>query len=191
MKRLVLPLVMVITLAILPASGALAATSQNVTVTAIPGVVSISNAPSTWTINGITKSGVISANTTYYSNPLGDNITPSATVAAGECYFTVTNSSTVNITLTVNFGDFSGGDAMTNTNTGSATTTGFGASSYYDGMTYSSKVIAKSTGSDALIANVANTTASLKWGLEVKTRTDEWSSGDAQTSTVTITATSS
>lgn len=191
MKRLLISLILSIALVTLPASGILAATSQSVTVTAIPSYIAITNAPGTWTINGITRSGVISENTTYWSNPLGDNITPSNTVAAGECYFTLGNTSTVNITLTCNFGNFSGGDAMTNSNTGAAGTTSFGAYAYYQGMTFSSKVIAKNAASSALYANLPSSTATLKWGLQATTRTNAWTTGATQTATVTISAAAS
>lgn len=191
MKRLLISVILVIALLVLPVSEALAATSAEVTVTATPSYIAITNLPEDWTINGITGNWLISENTTYYSNPLGDETTPSATVAEGECYFEVTNSSSVNITLTVNFANFTGGDAMTNGNTGSAGATSFGAYSYYSGMTYSAKVIAKNTGSDALKSDIPDTEISIKWGLEITTRTDDWTSGDTQTSTVTMTATAS
>ena len=176
---------------VLPASGALAETSQGVLVTATPGYIAITNLPIAWTINGITGNGYISENTTYYSNPVGDNITPSDTVVDGECNFTVTNASSVNITLTVNFPDFTGGDAMTNSNTGSAGATEFGAYSYYSGMTsYSTnKVIAQNADSDPLKSDIEDTETSIKWGIEISTKTNDWSSTDPMSSTITITAT--
>ena len=177
-----------------PVGIASALTSQNVTVTGTPSYVAITNTPSTWTINGLNASspsyGYMLVNTTYYSNPLGDTTSPSATVLAGECNFTVTNaSSSVPLDLTVNFGNFSGSvDAMNNSDSGSATATEFGASSYCTDMAYPTGIkTAKVTGSDAMKTNW--TTASLKWGLIIETRTDAWTTGDAQTATVTLTAT--
>lgn len=189
MKRLLVILLLVAVLVLIPVSGAFAATSQTVTVTAVPSFISISNAPTTWTINGITGSGVIATSTTYYTNPLGDTTAPSATVVDGECRFTITNTSTVATDITVNFADFSGGDAMTNSGTGSAGASTFGAYGYYSGMTFSNKVVAKSSGSSALMSNLSATT-NLKWGLQVSTRTSDWTSGSTQTATVTVTATS-
>lgn len=167
---------------------AMADTSQNVTVTATPSYVSIANSPGTWTINGITGGGTILPNTTYYSNPLGDTTSPSATVVDGECRFTVTNTSTVATNIVVNFPNHSGGDASTNSNTGSNGATSFGAYAYYSGMTYANKVIAKATGSDNLITGQAATT-DFKWGLEYTSQSDAWTSSTSMTSTVTITAT--
>ena len=188
MKRLLIAVALAAVLVILPASGLFAATSANVTVTAVPSFIAISNAPTTWTINGITGDGVIATETTYYSNPQGDTAAPSSTVAENECRFTITNTSTVATDITVNFGDFSGGDTMTNGNDGSAGTTAFGAYGYYEGMTYSSKVVSKATNSAALKSSLAATTDQ-KWGMEIATRTDAWTSGDTLTATITVTAT--
>ena len=91
MKRLIISVILTLVLLMVPASGVLAAT-DTVEVTATPGYVSISNAPDTWTLNGIDGNGVIDPDTTYYANPAGtDDITPpSATVLDTECYFTIT-----------------------------------------------------------------------------------------------------
>ena len=171
---------------VLAPSVAFAATSQNVTVTGTPSFIAITNTPGTWTING---SGFMLPNTTYYSNPLGETTLPSDPVVDGECRFTVTNaSSTVPLDLTVNFGHFTGGDAMQNSNSGNSGANAFGAYSYCSGMTYSSgKVIAKTTGSGLMKTNWTSST--LKWGLTIKTQSGDWTTGATQTATVTITAT--
>ena len=188
-KKFALLVMLVAIISLLPINHAFAATSQSVTVTATPSFISISNAPGTWTINGITGDSRIDTSTTYYSNPLGDTTSPSDPVTAGECQFTITNTSNIAIDITVNFEDFTGGDAMTNGNSGSAGASTFGAYSYHEGMTYSTgKVVAKATGSGALKTNLAAST-NLKWGVAISTQTDDWSSGDAMTSTVTVTAT--
>lgn len=174
MKRLLISVILVIALLVLPVSGVLAATSAEVTVTATPSYIAITNLPIDWTINGITGNGLISENTTYYANTTNktsDTTAPSGTVVDDDCRFEVTNSSSVNITLTVNFANFTGGDAMTNGNTGSANATAFGAYSYYKDMTYSNKVIAKNTDSDPLKSNIPATETSIKWGVEITTRT--------------------
>ena len=189
MKRLLISFILVIALAIVPVSGVLAATSQDVTVTAWPAYIAITNTPDTWTINGITGNGLIAWNTTYYSNPGGDNITPVGTVEVGECYFSVNNTGSVNATITVNFSDFTGaGDNMTNSNAGTNSDNTFGAWSYYEGIDYSAKDFAKSTGSTAWSDNLTPGTP-LGWGLEILTRQTEWTSTENMTSTVTITAT--
>jgi len=166
---------------------AFAATSADVTITGTPTFIAITGTDS-WTINGLTGDSKMDVNTTYYSNPLGDTTSPSATVVDGECKFTVTNaSSNVALDLTVNIGNFSGGDAMTNSNLGTNGANSFGAYTYYSGMTYTGKVIGKTTGSAALYSDWSGST--LKWGIELKTQSGAWTSGTAETSTATITAT--
>lgn len=190
MKKAVISVILAVALLVLPVSVALADETAQVTVTAIPGIISITETQTTWTINGITGGGVISENTTYYSNPQGDKIIPSATVLANECYFKIDNDSTVNITITVDFGNFTGGDAMTNSNTGSPGATSFGAYSYHEGLVYSSKVVAKSSGSSALKTDLPSTD-NLSWGVEITTQTDTWVSPNQQTAYITVTATAS
>ena len=170
-----------------------ALTSQDVTVTATPGYISITNAPDNWTVNDEALAGgkYILVNAQYYSNPLGDTTAPSDPVVDGECHFTITNSSTVLTDLTVDFPDMTGGDASTNSDLGTNDTTKFGAYSYCTGMTYSTgKVIAKKTGSDPMKEDLAATT-DIKWGLAYLSQTQAWTSGATMTSTVTITATAS
>jgi hypothetical protein len=182
---------MALALALIPVSNAFALTSQDVNVTATPAFISISNAPGTWTINGITGSGVIAPNTTYYSNPLGDTVSPTVGgVVDGECRFTITNTSTVAIDLTVTFPDHANGDASTNSNLGTNDTTKFGAKSYFTGQLSGAWVIAKNGTpvSGFGYTNLAATT-NIKWGLMYISQSNAWTSGTAMTSTVNITAT--
>lgn len=153
-------------------------------------VISITNTPSGWVLNGITKNSRISPNTIYYANPLGDNLSPSATVQSNQCYFNVTVADgTCAVDLTVTWSNFSSGDAvMDNSNDGTNGATTFGAYSWYNGMTYANKVIAKSAGSNILYSNLSSG-ASLLWGAEVKTRTNTFTGGNSSTSTIIITAT--
>lgn len=198
MRRKILRLLAVVGMAVallsLSVTPALADTSQEVTITASPAFMAISNAPTTWVPNdivgdGVTPKGYISPDTVYHSNPLGDATTPSDPVVDGECRFTITNTSNVATDLTVNFPDHTGGDASTNSDLGTNGATTFGAYSYCTGMTYSTgKVIAKTTGSDAMKENLAATT-DIKWGLTYESQTNAWTSGTNMASTVTITAT--
>ena len=163
----------------------------HITITANPLFLSITNTPNTWTMNGLVNNKAVHTDTVYYSNPLGDTTAPPATVNDSSCRFTVTcstNATTCDLTVIV--GNFSGGGlAMTNSNDGSNGATTFGAYSWYSGMTYSNKVIAKDAGSTALYTTGLAADATLKWGMEIETRTDAATSGAASTSTATITAT--
>ena len=192
MKRLLISFVLAAALLVVPVAGALAAT-DTVTVTATPSFVSISNAPGTWTLNGITGNGGIEIGTTYYSNPLGDTTPPSATVLDTECQFTITNTSTVITNVMVNIEDFTGGsDEMTNSNAGTNGAGSFGAYSWYEGMTTysSSKVIAETNASvsEILYSNLA-AGAPLKWGMEILTQSDAWAGNTSSTADITITVT--
>jgi len=189
MKKTLLAMLLAVALVVVPAAGAFADNSQDVTVTATPSYISIANDPATWTVNGLTGTSVIAIGTEYWTNPLGDTTTPSDPVVDGECRFTITNTSTVATDLTVNFIHFTNGDAMQNSGSGSGGVGTFGAYSYCTGMTYSTgKVIADNAGSGVMKDALAATT-DIKWGVSCDTQTDVWTSGDDMTSTITITAT--
>lgn len=168
-----------------------AAEYQDVTVTATPAYITISNGQATWTINGITGSGVIDENTTYYSNPQGDTTPPTAVVDTDEGYFPITNDSTVNINLIVDMEDFSGGDAnMSNGETGSNGATSYGAYSWYEGCTYADdKVVVKknATGSDTLWTS-SSPGDDIDLGVTITTQTNSWSGGSSSTATLKISA---
>jgi len=193
MRRLIFGIAVTLALvSSLVPSVAFALTSANVTVTGVPSFIAITNSPNTWTINGIDGSGFIQPDTKYYANPngsSGDVTEPAATVADADCQFTVTNvSSSVALDLTVNWGNFSNGDAMKNSDDKTANGANtFAAASYCTGMTYANAPDAKVTGSSVMKDEL--TAATLKWGLYIETQTDPWTSGTAMTSTVTITAT--
>jgi len=186
-RRLIVSAALVLVLLAVPMV-ALAGTSEDVSVDATPSYLCIVNAPSTWTLNGITGNSKIAPDTIYYSNPLGDTTPPSATVVDGDCRFTITNTSSVAIDLTVNCSDFIGGDAMLNSGTGSNGVGEYGAYCWHSGMTYSSKVVVLTTGSGVMKDALAATT-DIKWGAEIETQSDAWGSGDQMSATLNITAT--
>lgn len=169
---------------------AFAATTADVTVTAQPAYIAITNTGGNWTTGNLTGDGYIEPNTTYYSNPGGDTIAPSATVVDGECKWTVADTSSVIIVLKVTMSNFSGGgDNMTNSNAGTNGATSYGAYAWYSGMTYTNKVIIKASGSDALFTGAAAGDGDIKWGAEIKTQSNPWTSGATSTATMTIAAT--
>lgn len=194
MKRFIVGLVLVTSLlfGMLIPSVSFALTSANVTVTGAPSFIAITNSPNTWTINGIDGNGFILVDTQYYANPTGasgDVTPPTATVIDGDCQFTVTNaSSTIPLDLTVNWGHFTGGDAMQNSGDKAANgANAFAAAAYCTGMTYADAPVAKVSGSSVMKDEWTGTT--LKWGLYIETQSGAWASGSVMTSTVTITAT--
>ena len=193
MKRLIISFVLAVALLVVPIAGALAA-DDTVTVTATPSFLGITNSPGAWTLNNATGSGtgVIEPATTYYANPLGEESAPSATVLAGECLFTITNTSSVDTYVVINIENFTGGsDEMTNSNAGTNGTGIFGAYSWYEGMTYpDDRVVAQTNaaGSDNLTDNLTANT-DLNWGMEVLTQTNAWTGGTSSTAIITITVT--
>ena len=185
-----LSLVVLLTLGF--ASPTLAATTAVVTVTGTPAYISITIAPTTYTINSDTggNSGML-INTTYYSNPLGGTTSPSTIVVDGECDFTISNTSSVAADYTGNMSDGSGGsNAMTNVNGATPGASSYAAYAYYSGETFTSKVLLKSSGSTLgnFKSNVT-AAASLKVGFQFATQTAAWSGGTGSTYTLTITAT--
>lgn len=194
MKRIALSIIIALIMVLGASIPMFAATTADVTVTAAPAFIGISIAQSTWTINGIDGSGLITKNTVYYSNATGatgDITAPNNPVVNGDCYFIIANTSTIVTDITVNFPDFASGDAMTNIDTGYANNgaNAFGASGYITGMAWPGDVvILKHTGSDALKTSLAAIT-NLYFGIAIKTKSGDFASGTAMTSTVVATAT--
>lgn len=191
MKRILATLALVLVVVGVWSAPALAATSDDIVITATPSFISISIAQDTWTINGISGDSMIDKATTYYANPLGDVTAPSNPVVDGECYFTIANTSTVVTDITANLPTFVGGDAMTNTNNGYATNgaNAFGASTYISGAAWpAGVVILKDAASAVMKASLAATT-DLKFGVAIKTKSGDFGVGTAMTGTITVTAT--
>jgi hypothetical protein len=166
--------------------------TQNVTVTATPSYINIANTPGTWTLNGVKGDGFILTDTIYYAigaSGTSDVTGPGATVADADCRFSLTDTSSVNITLAVAVGNFTGGSAnMGNSGDGSNGATTYGAYAYYSGMTYADKKVAKESGSTVMYTSTSPGGADIKWGTQIETQTDPWAGSSASTTTMTITA---
>ena len=192
-KRLLLVMLLVLAMTLGLHLNAYAATSQTVTITAVPSYITIGAiANNTWTLNGLTGTSVVAVDTIYYANPLGDTTIPSDPVVNGECYFTVDSTgSSVAIDIRVDCENFSTA-LMDNSEIGDNSATEYGGYSYTaDGaFDYSTdKVIMKltATGSDVLIDELAVDTAQ-KFGAAIETPTNAWTTGDSETATMTIVA---
>lgn len=170
-----------------------AGTTQDVTVTATPLYLSITNSPSAWTLNGVNGgNSLISPNITYYAKgSTNDTTSPSATVLDTECLFTVTNGTgATTCDLTVTCGAFTGGGAAcTNSNAGTNGSGIYGAHCWYSGLLYVNKVIVKDAGSDQMYSVGLAADTSLKWGAGILTRTNDWTSGTSSQATMTLIAT--
>jgi len=167
--------------------GVALAGDQTVTVTGAPAFISIVSGVTEWTINGLaTGNGYIEPSKTYYSNPQNDTAALTNPVADNECAFNITNTSSVNVTVVVNWGNFTGGDAMTNGDTGSAGASTFGAYAAKNNTDPgTAQQVCKITGSTTLYTT---TSVGEEFSLTVwiATQTGDWSSGASSTSTITI-----
>ena len=171
MKRTtIVVIVMSLLVAILPVGLALAQTSQDVTVTATPSFISISNSSGTWPI------GTVSANSTPNT---------------GTGHFTITNTSSEAIDISINCTDWTGGPGWTygapaadtaNLTASSGDSTGGGSSGagLYD--------IDVPVGTGALLIDAVAVAVDPTWELQLNAPTS-FTFGDEQTTIVTITAT--
>jgi hypothetical protein len=189
MRKTLFAILLALALVLIPVGSAFAATSAQVDVTAHPSILSISNSPATWEVNGITTPGSkIVKNTTYYANPLGDTTAPSATVVDGECRFTLTNDGDVNVDVNIAMSDLG---AMTNGGGGYASNgaTSFGASAYISGLAWPGAAVTLTTGGGAF--ETAFAPGSVKWGVALLTQTDSFTVPGDLTGTIDLTATES
>ena len=171
MKRTIIVAIAIsLLLAIFPVGLALAATTADVTVTATPSFLSITNLPASWPI------GSVSANSTPNT---------------GIDYFEITNSSGVAMDISIKCNGWSGvsswsyGAPATNTanlTASSGNSTGGGSSG---AGTYDIDVL---DGSDSLLIDAVAAGVNPNWELQLNAPTD-FTFGDEQTTTVTITAT--
>ncbi|MBA7625534.1 hypothetical protein ES703_32965 [subsurface metagenome] len=191
MKRLVISVIVAMALVIIPVSGVLAATTAEVTVTAVPSYVGITIDNTAWTLNGISGSGLLAKDTTYYSQAtLSETTAFGDPVLAANCWHTVTNDSSVNITLKGDMSVFSGGtDPMTNGN-GTAGANAFAAwVCEADGVAdwSTDKVVMDTTGSGTFWTS-ASPGDDIKVAFGVQTQTNAWDQADDQTTTILLTA---
>lgn len=195
MRKILVSAVLALVLMVSAAVPAFAATTQDVTVTATPAIVSISNTPTDWTMNDSTAitpgDDAIRKATTYYSNDADNTVAPASTVIDANCRFTVTNDGTVAVNIAISMSHFSGGtDAMLNSDGGTAGAGAgvFGAEAYVSGELLSAAPAITVAGTANVITNLAAAGAK-KWGLEIATQTDDFTDSTSTTSTVTLTAT--
>lgn len=161
MRRYFLGLILALALVALLATPAIAATTQDVSVTATPSYISISNSPNSFDFGTVATSS-----------------TPNTTTG----WFTITNSSTVATDIDIKANGWTGGAGWSWGAAGADT--GRLAASDDDG-TYNVTIIAVDTDYE-LKDNLAAVT-NQDWELELQAPSS-FSFGDEQTTTVTITA---
>jgi hypothetical protein len=161
MRKTLIAVLIALALVVIPVGTALAATTADVTVTATPSFISITNAPSTYDF-GVITAGV-------------DEDT-------GTSYFTVTNDSSVNITVTIQCTTWEGGDNDWIYGAPAANTAQLKASDG-DGL-YDVTVL---TGSAVNLHTTGTAGDDFTWELQLDAPTS-FTFGNQQTSTVTISA---
>jgi hypothetical protein len=203
MKRKLIAMLFMVSVisALVIASPAMAASSQNVTVTAQPAYITITNTGGGWTLNGyatVPGDGYCVPSTSYYSNKGGDTIAPSATVVQAECGFHISaDGSNVPLKLFVTMTDFAGGGANMTNGAGTAGVGAYAAWCYTYGTGSNAntfpggKIIvptAINTGTPVYTGTVAGDATALYWGVMLTTQSGDFSSGSSSTATLTITA---
>jgi len=202
MRKVIVVILAVLTLTVGMAVPAMAANPITVVITATGAYITMTQTQLTWTLNdidgdGVTPKGLIRPNDIYYANPTGSNgdgTPPSATVLSTECYFDlVTTGSTINLDLTVNCGNFTGGGANMTNGGGTHGAAAYGGYAWGEGATYGTigvgnRVIMEETGSLAMKEDLTPS-ASWHWGADIETQTGDWSSGVSSTTSMVLTAT--
>ena len=162
-KKLLLSLVLVVVLVLSLGIPVLAATSDTVTVTATPSYISIANAPGTFDFAVVVESA-----------------TPNTTTG----WFTITNGSTVNITVSIGSNGWSGTSSWTWGVAGADT--GQLKASDNDGL-YDVTV---PSGSSTALSTTSTPGDDVLWELQLDCPTS-FSHGYEQTTTVTVSAAAS
>jgi hypothetical protein len=201
MKRTILAVMLALALVLIPMSTALAQDFE-VEVYATPTIVSLDVDPINWTVNGISGSGSIWPDTTYYAHGGGwadDKVgpsDPSGDIIDGDCRFTFTNNGSVPIAITCDMTDFIGGSEPMGNGEGGYLVNGatdFGATAYASGDAWPGEAVdlmLPATGSALFIeslAKLADAPANeIKWGVALITQSDPFIVDPPTQSTATI-----
>lgn len=206
MRKTILAILLALALVLIPVGNAFAASSVDVYVYATPMILSLTVSPTGWYINyADTTDGhsgsdydpwgdnITRPNITYFSNPLGDNLTPNVvspgTTDNTECLFLFTNNSGVSIDISCTMSDFVGGDQMVNGEGGYTANSDnvFGASGYVSGADWTTDAVNLSYSDNVLVTDLGDT-LDIWWGIALLTQQDAYSTPGTMTSTILCTA---
>ena len=178
MKKVLFSLLGVLTIVLIPSASAFAATTADVTVTATPTFIAMTNSEATWAI------GTVAANTIYWWTAAGTAPDPEPFEAA-DMKSTITNTGSVPETISVHAHDFTGGAGWTL----HGTTEGADIVVLAAGTTGTANVAGMKylvdTTPQELIHELA-AAGTQKWCLRLKTGT--FTDGVEKTTTVTVSA---
>jgi hypothetical protein len=177
LKLRILSIALVLAFTLIPVGSAFAATTADVTVTATPTYIALTNSEATWSIGAVAESATV-----YWTSA---GTAPAEPLVAGDMKSTITNTGSVAEDISVHAHNFTGGVGWT-----------------LHGTTVNSNVVVLSAGAtgDANIAamrhlvdttpqNLATDLAAagtIKWCMELRTGT--FTDGVAKSATVTLTA---
>ena len=173
-RRLIVSLALALVLVLSFSMPVFAATTQDVTVTATPTYVSISNTPTTEALGMLAASSTTWAIGTAPADPLVD---------AG-CTFTVTNNGNVAENIAITATDFGGGVGWTLASAVGVDTVVMKAGK--SGDAHAAMVVVATTGGANFISSLA-AAATKKWEFNLSTGT--FTDGVEKSSTITLTAT--
>jgi hypothetical protein len=195
MRKTLLAILLALALVLIPVGNAFAASSVDVYVYATPMILSLTVTPTNWYINslgplaGTYGDNITRPNTLYYSNPLGDNVSPSDPVVNAETHFMFENNSGVAIDISCRMTDFINGDLMQNGEGGYTINSAnvFGASGYALGDSWPADAIIFSYSDNVLVTDLADSD-NITWGVALLTQQDAFTVAGTMTSTITCTA---
>ena len=172
----VLGILLALACVLIPTTGAFAATTADVTITATPSFISITNDQATWVM------GTIAESSTFWWTSAGT--APAEPLVDGDMKATITNGSSVDITLSVHAHNFTGG-------VGWALAGAVGANQVklIIGNTTTANIAAMKVMADTTtqeMTHILAPAATLKWAMGLYTGT--FTDGVAKSGTVTVSA---
>jgi len=179
MRKTLIALLLAVALTVIPVGNALAATSQDVTITATPGYVAITNSEGTWAL------GTTAASSSFWWTTAGT--APAEPFVAGDMKSTITNTGNVNVDITVTGFDFTGAVGWTLAGTVGLDTVVMKAGKTGDANEAAMTTL--TTSPQAFISALPHTASNtIKWCMELSTGTFTDADVSLKTGKVTLTA---
>lgn len=175
-RRIFIGLLLAVILVMLPLVPVLAATTQDVTVTATPSYVALTNSEASWAI------GTVSASTSYWWT--SDTEAPAEPFIDGDMKSTITNTGSVAEDIDIKATNFTGGVGWTLTSDAAGENT-VRMKAGKTGDANEAAMVTLTTGDQELVDSLAASGTKL-WCMKLETGT--FTDGVEKSSTVTLTA---
>ena len=180
MKRLLISSILALALMVVPISGALAADFAEVSITATPSYVSITNTEASWAV------GSVAVSTAYWWTADGNAPDPEPFEAA-DMKSTITNTGSVAEDVGIKVAAFSGGDGWTISTDDSPAEGENSLRAGITGTTNEAAMVQVITTNTSLTTSLGSS-STIKWCMEMETAAS-FADGAEKTGVVTITAT--